>query len=377
MRLRRRSRSRRGVLQAAGATGIAALTTGVTGCTTPLGQAGSGERTIEDMAGRRVALPAAVSSVVGLGGGTLRYLSYMGLPDRLAGVEEIATDASMVRPYTIAHGTTFASLPSVGPSWGGDPELIAQADPDVIFFAGDPSQAATIQQKTATPTVVIAYGDMYTNRQQTYTAWQIIGTVTGRTDRATTLVDAHRSYIDDLEERTADVSSDVPTVYYGGKSYHGARGITGTKYPFPPFRFVNAANAARLDYETVTNLTVSREDLLRWDPEMLFVDRANLPLVREDVATHPEYRHLSAIQSGAVFGLHPMSAYQRNDATMLGAAYYIGTKVSPERFADVSFREKIDEIYEVFLGESVHQSMVEAYGPFGPVEVIPDDGDRQ
>lgn len=377
MRLRRRSRSRRGVLQAAGATGIAALTTGVTGCTTPLGQAGSGERTIKDMAGRRVTLPDEVLSVVGLGGGTLRSLSYMGLTDQLAGVEEIATDASMVRPYTIAHGTTFASLPSVGPSWGGDPELIAQADPDVIFFAGDPTQAATIQQKTATPTVVIAYGDMYTNRQQTYTAWRLIGAVTGRTDRAATLIDAHTGYIADLGERTVDVSSDTPTVYYGGKSYHGARGVTGTKYPFPPFRFVNAANAATLDYETVTNLAVSREDLLRWDPEMLFIDRANLSLVREDIATHPEYRHLSAIQSGAVFGLHPMSAYQRNDATMLGAAYYIGTKVYPERFADVSFREKIDEIYEMFLGESVHQSMVEAYGPFGPVEVIPDDGDRQ
>ncbi len=365
------------MLRVTGATGAAALTASIAGCASRLGQPDEGGRTVEDMAGRRVVLPAEVSSVVGLGGGTLRYLSYMGLTDRLAGVEEAATDTSMVRPYTAAHHSRFASLPSVGPSWGGDPELIARTDPDVIFFAGDPAQAATIQQKTATPTLVITYGDMYTNRDRTYRAWRLVGAVTGRRGRAETLIDAHRGYITDLRERTAGVSANAPTVYYGGKSYHGARGITGTKYPFPPFRFVNATNAARLDYETVTNLTVSREELLRWDPEMLFVDRANLALVREDIATHSEYRQLSAVRSGAVFGLHPMSAYQRNDATMLGAAYYIGTKLYPERFADVTVSERIDEIYTTFLDEPVHQAMVEAYGPFGPVEVTANDGTRQ
>ncbi|MFW6004719.1 MAG: ABC transporter substrate-binding protein [Halodesulfurarchaeum sp.] len=337
--------------------------------------------TVEDMAGRTVEVPKNPERFIGVGGGTVRFLDYMNLEDQIVGVEDVCKDKSEVRPVNVANNW-FDDTPSIGGSWGGSPELISKQNPDVIFSTCDKKDTVTIQQKTGTPTVFLDFGDLWTNRESTYEAIRLMGDVTGETDRAEELTSLHKETIDEVGKLTEDVpDSEKTSAWYGGKSYRGARGITGTKYPFPPFRYIDAKNAANLDYDTVKSANVNREKLLQWDPEVIFVNITNLRLVREDFENHPEYEELSAVQSGEIYGNHPMSAYQRIDATMLGSSYFFGEVLFPEQFSDVDFPSKMDEIYEKFHGkQGIHQKMVDgigelvdgASGEFGPVDVTPE-----
>ena len=48
-----------------------------------------------------------------------------------------------------------------------------------------------------------------------------------------------------------------------------------------------------------------------------------------------------------------------NLETALADAYYAGTVIYPEQFADIDIAEKADEIFTMLLGEPVYDDLVE------------------
>jgi len=86
---------------------------------------------IVDMAGRTVTVPTEINRIVAVCSGCLRVLTYMDAADLVCAVEETESDPTG-RPYAMAH-PEYASLPIIGPAHGGDAELIAAENLDVIF----------------------------------------------------------------------------------------------------------------------------------------------------------------------------------------------------------------------------------------------------
>ena len=82
------------------------------------------EVTLTDMIGREVTVvPGSYKRVVCIGAGALRMYSYIGDVALLAGVEDIDNTTlserpmmfdSVARPYVLAYGETFNTLPSCG-----------------------------------------------------------------------------------------------------------------------------------------------------------------------------------------------------------------------------------------------------------------------
>ena len=84
----------------------------------------SAEVTVTDMIGREVTvIPGSYQRVVCIGAGALRMYTYIGDVALLAGVEDIDNTTlyerpmmfdSVARPYVLAYGETFNTLPSCG-----------------------------------------------------------------------------------------------------------------------------------------------------------------------------------------------------------------------------------------------------------------------
>ena len=91
----------------------------------------SGPREIEDATGRTVSVPSTVEDVVAVGPGMLNLVAYLDATDTLVGVEEPEHSWARDIPYNIAN-PELQDLPVIGPHRGGDPELIADVDPDVV-----------------------------------------------------------------------------------------------------------------------------------------------------------------------------------------------------------------------------------------------------
>jgi iron complex transport system substrate-binding protein len=326
--------------------------------------------TITDSLGRTVTVPKDPASVVCSGAGCLRYLTYLQEQDRIVGVDDIELRETVfdARPYALAN-PEFRALPLIGEFRGNDdPEKIAVLAPDIIFktFVESPKDADELSAKTGVPVVALAYGDLGTYRDDMYASLRLMATVLDAEERGEAVIAFFDARIADLEERTADIPADQKkTVYIGGIAYRGPHGFQSTEPLYPPFLFLSANNAAA--EAGTTHADVAKEKIVEWDPDILFVDLSTLqtnPSAIDELGTDPAYLGLTAVKTGKVYGVLPYNWYTQNHGSVIADAYYIGTVLYPDRFADVDPAAEADEIYTFLVEKPVFSEMNELFSGY-------------
>ncbi|MDD3717308.1 MAG: iron ABC transporter substrate-binding protein [Actinomycetota bacterium] len=332
---------------------------------------------VTDLAGRRVEIDSPVERVVAIGPGALRLVCYVGAAEKVVGIERFEIQWDTGRPYMIAH-PELLELPVIGqggPDSTPDPEMLITVDPDVIFAAYlvDTAKANELQYKTGIPVVVLSYGRLGTFDEEVFESIDIVGEVTGDSERAGKVAGYIRGCLDDVEERTADIPEvDKPAVYAGGLGMKGTHGIESTQAEFPP---LDAANALNVVDETGAggSVIIDKEKLLHWDPEIIFVDEVGLQMVRDDYAGNPGlYNALKAVKEGRLYGYLPFNFYATNIDTALADTYFMGKAIFPHAFEDVDPVAKADEIYEFLVGKAVYERMAGDFGGFTEIKLAPD-----
>jgi len=325
---------------------------------------------IVDLYNREVEVPKNVERIVCCGPGCLRLIVYLNATDKVVGVENAEKEwIPWGRPYRIAH-PELADLPTIGqggPSPKPNPEAILKVDPDVIFVTYMPKEdVEELQERTGIPVVVLSYGKLATfNDRELFRSLELAGKILNREKRAKEVINFINDTLRDLQERTGDIPEDEkPKVYMGGVGFKGARGIDSTMCKYPPFVAVNARNVVD-ELNKEGHVFVSKEQILQWNPDVIFIDEGGLKLVLQDYKKNPEfYRSLKAFQNGEVYGLLPYNFYTTNIGTALADAYYVGKVLYPDRFKDVDPEKKADEIYTFLVGKGVYKDMKNFWGGF-------------
>jgi len=330
------------------------------------------ETYVEDILGRKVALPQKINRVVAIGPGMLRLVCYLNATDLLVGVEECETSWGFTgRDYAMAYGESFRNLPIIGPGGPGKtpaPELILAVKPDLIIMSrtyADMYDPDRLQTETNSTVIVIDYGPAGSlDVEGLANAFRILGTALNRKERAENLIKFIEGLRDDLKARTENISS-RPKVYVGAVSYKGAQPFTTTQVPFPPLQLLYTSSIAD-EYSNKTGVYfMDFEAILKEQPEIVFIDEGNLNTVKQDFDKDPgKYYQLTAFQNGNIYGILPYNYYHTNIAVALADAYYMGKVLYPDRFGDVNPELKADEIFQAFLGESLYEQYKEAYSGF-------------
>lgn len=337
------------------------------GCLLLTGLVQAGNRSsIKDMLGREVRLPEKVEKVVGIEAGALRLLVYLEAASMVVGVEDTER-SELTKPYLMAH-PELAKLPGIGPIHGGDAELIAVQQPDIIFWMSTtPEKADALQQKTGIPVIALNYGDLDNQKPVFYEALRLTAQVLNKQQRAEKLITTIETLITELRERTKDISK-TETVYVGGVGYRGAHGITSTEPDYAPFRYVNAKNVA--DEIALEHAFIEKEKLIQWNPDKIFIDTSGYSLVMNDLAPGSTLaRTLKAVKNKQLYVLLPYNWYTINFETVLANAFYIGKALYPEQFKDIDPEIKADQIYAAFVGKGVYGQMKTVYGGFHKLEL--------
>ncbi|NLZ27805.1 MAG: iron ABC transporter substrate-binding protein, partial [Firmicutes bacterium] len=108
------------------------------------------------------------------------------------------------------------------------------------------------------------------------------------------------------------------------------------------------------------SVSIDREQLVLWDPEILFIDVAGLQMVKDDYRKNPDYYNsLSAIKNGKVYSQVTYNWYWTNIETAVADAYYAGKVIYPDRFKDIDPIKKADEIYKKTIGKEMYREMLE------------------
>lgn len=327
-------------------------------------------RTITDGSGREVEIPQTVESIVCVGVGALRYSCYMQAQDLVVGVEDYETKAGMSRLYNYVNFDQFGSLPVIGTN--GEPfvEEIINVDPQVIVMSSYASvDADELQTKTGIPVVEVPGSDT-TLDDKAYETIAILGELYGKQERAEELTAYLHGIEEDLDTRTEGAAEEEkPSVYVCGVSFKGAHGFEGTEAFYGPFELIHANNLANTTGQTGA-FDIDTEQVLAWDPDVIFVDFNGMDLIKEDYASNADfYQSLTAVKEGRVYSQISFRSSASNLETALADAYYGATILYPEQFADVDVEAKTGEIFEMLLGSNPYPDLKDAGYAFRPVTI--------
>lgn len=324
-------------------------------------------RVITDALGRQVEIPAEVKKIVPLGN-TPRMISYLGLADIVVGIEECEIATSPIQAYAYPHVEKWSTLPNCGTNAMGEtayyPEQIMLANPDVILTTDNADVADNLQTQTGLPVVCVDQGSLFAESYEQ--SLRILADVCGVSDRAETLISYINSCLEDLAARSADIDiSEKPTVLAAGATFKGGHSIDGVYTNYAVFEILEANDVAEeiAGQKGSSGVMVEKEQILAWDPEIIFFDSGSMGLVRADYAENPGYfEQLQAVRNGELYQWPNSTWHWSNVEIPLVSAYYVGCMLYPERFADVDFEAKASEIFDMFLGEPNYLETINASG---------------
>lgn len=284
----------------------------------------------------------------------------------------VAAQHLITATTTIADNATSVELPAgyyllVDTSTPGQDDarntaLLQMTNPDVIFttYNSDVSIIDELQNKTGIPVVALSYGDTGVFDQSIYDSMTLIGQITGHTDRAAEVVAYMQNLATELAEITANVE-DKPSVYLGCQSNRGSHGIESTVGNYVLFDVMGIRNAAG-EAGIPEYAMIDKEQIIEMNPDIIIVDAGGYDLLVEDYNANPEfYNSLRAFKEGKVYMQMPYNYYSTNLEIAMADAYYIGSVVYPELFADTDIQTKFAEISEFMLGMNCYDSIANDY----------------
>ncbi|MBP2202062.1 iron complex transport system substrate-binding protein [Methanococcus voltae] len=331
--------------------------------------------TVTDMAGRTVQVPKKVDRTIGLGS-SLREIVYLQATDKVVGVEKLESDEKVgSRTLYILTHKELMDLPIVSESGNVEQyyERILQINPDVIFIGYESDVADDMQEKLQIPVVVVYTAPVGTeNQNEQYTqSLRLMGKILDKEERAEEILNKIEEYKADLALR-ASKSTNNQTVYLGGRAYQGINGLTATDAKWPPLVYLGANNKANnVAYDLCNEskgMAISKEQLLEWNPECIFISSISIDKVSKEFQK-PEFKNLDAVSNNNVYQVLPYRWYLYNKGTAIIDSYYIGKVLYPEQFEDIDPVEKADEVYTFFYGKPAYDDLTGKIGGFKKLEL--------
>ena len=334
-----------------------------------------GETTVTDMIGRELVVnPGSYQRVVCIGAGALRMYCYVGDTALLCGVEDIdnmnapgrpAMFDGVARPYVLAYGDVFNTLPSCGV--GGpmaqtaDAEKILSCNPDIVISEyEDVQKADALQEQLGIPVITLSSGANGVFDPVFADSMKLLGTVFNRQEQANTLMSFVEAQTAEIQKRTAGIAdADKPTAYICGLGNWGTTDHLMTAENYASFQVANVKNVVSgLSMDGVGPIEDETFVDLGKDMDIVFVDAAAikniLPLITKDPHM---FDHCKAWNEGKVYLQMAYNAYYTNYEIMLANTWYIAKTVYPELFEDIDMKAKTDEITQAFLGKPLAEAI--------------------
>ena len=352
-------------------------------CACGVTDAPKGSVTVTDMVGREVSVnPGTYKRVVCIGAGALRMYSYIGDVSNLAGVEDIDNLSlsqrpqmfdSVARPYVLAFGETFKTLPSSGvggpAAQSPDAERILACNPDIIISEFEDVEVATnLQAQTGVPVITLSSGKDGVFDEKFFTCMTLLGTILDRKEKAQTLVSFIKEERTAIEARVADIPEETkPSVYICGLGNWGTTNHLMTAENYICLEVAGVKNVASgLGMTGIGPIEEEKFVELSENMDILIMDAAAVKNIKPLYAEDPTmFDTCKAWQNGEVYLEMAYNAYYTNYEIALANTWFIAKTVYPDAFRDVDLTAKLNEITKMFLGTELAEEIFACPGSFG------------
>lgn len=363
-----------------------AATTEAVGSTEQVEQ--TAEITVTDMIGREVTItPGSYQRVVCIGAGALRMYSYVGDVNLLCGVEDIDNTTleerpmmfdSVARPYVLAYGDVFNTLPSCGVggpmAQAAEAEKILACNPDIVISEfEDVEKEDALQEQLGVPVITLSAGPKGVFDEAFSGSMELLGTIFGEEEKAAELVAFVEAEAAEISKRTADVAEEEkPSVYVCGLGNWGTTNHLMTAENFVSLSIANVKNVlSGTGMQGIQPIEEEKFVSLGEEMDIMIMDAAAvkniIPLYKENPTM---FDTCKAWQNGEVYLEMAYNAYYTNFEIALMNSWFVGKTVYPELFEDIDMTEKTNEITQAFFGKDLAEEIFACPSSFGGYQKI-------
>ncbi len=356
--------------------------------TTPTTVSTTDEITVTDMIGREVTVtPGSYKRVVCVGAGALRMYSYVGDVALLAGVEDIDNASlserpmmfdSVARPYVLAFGETFNTLPSCGVggpmAQAAEAEKILSCNPDIVISEfEDVDKSNALQEQLGVPVITLSSGSKSVFDEKFFGSLELLGKIFQQEEKAAKLVKFVSDEKAAIEAKVANIpEEEKPSVYICGLGNWGTTNHLMTAEQYVSFEIAGVKNVVSgLGMEGVGPIEEEKFVELGEKMDIIIMDAAAVknikPLYAEDKTM---FDTCKAWKNGEVYLEMAYNAYYTNYEIALINTWFIAKTVYPEAFADVDLTAKTNEVTQMFLGAELADAIFACPASFGGYQKI-------
>ena len=346
------------------------------------------EVVVTDMIGREVTvIPGSYKRVVCIGAGALRMYCYVGDVNLLCGVEDIDNESlaerpkmfdTSPRPYVLAYGDVFSTLPSCGVggpnAQAAEAEKILSCNPDIVISEyEDVEKEDALQEQLGVPVITMKAGFGGVFDTPFKDSMKLLGTIFGQEAKAESLVSFIEAETADIVSRTKDVADDAkPSVYICGLGNWGTTNHLMTAQNYNVFSIANVSNTVN-DLEKGGIQPIEEEKFISLGDSMdiMFIDAAAVKNIKPLYQEKPDmFDECKAWKNGEVYLEMAYNSYYTNFEIALINTWFIAKTVYPDAFADVDITAKTNEITKAFLGKELADAMFSKPASFGGYQKI-------
>ena len=346
------------------------------------------EVTVTDMIGREVTvIPGSYKSVVCIGAGALRMYSYIGDVALLGGVEDIDNTTledrpkmfdAVARPYVLAYGDVFNTLPSCGvggpQAQTAEAEKILSCTPDIVISEyEDVEKEDALQEQLGVPVITLKAGSKGVFDDAFSGSMELLGKVFDREEKAQALVEFVKSEAAEISSRTAGIADEEkPSVYVCGLGNWGTTNHLMTAENYVSFKVANVKNVlSGTGIQGIGPIEAEKFVEIGDSTDIMILDAAAVknikPLYQEDPTM---FDTCKAWQNGEVYLEMAYNAYYTNFEIALINTWFIAKTVYPEQFQDIDLTAKTNEVTKAFLGQELAEQIFACPSSFGGYQKI-------
>lgn len=351
-------------------------------------EAAPAEMTVTDMIGREVTVtPGSYQKVVCIGAGALRMYSYIADVNLLCGVEDIDNTTleerpkmfdAVARPYVLAYGDVFSTLPSCGV--GGPMAQTAEAEkilscaPDIVISEyEDVEKEDALQEQLGVPVITLKAGPKGVFDDAFAGSMKLLGTIFGEEEKADALVSFVEKETAEIKARTSNTAdADKPGVYICGLGNWGTTNHLMTAQNYVSFNIAGVKNVVSgMATDGIQPIEEEAFVALGDDMDIIIMDAAAVkniaPLYQEDSTM---FDTCKAWTNGEVYLEMAYNAYYTNYEIALINTWFVAKTVYPELFADIDLTAKTNEVTKAFLGQELAEQIFACPSSFGGYQKI-------
>ena len=309
-------------------------------------------RTVTNLDGSKIVVPAEVKRVAALFGPSYEKVVLLGAEDKIVANGDFHIDGWPWSNYIYKRLNEVPGIPNAHTAL--NIEEILKLNPDVVFYWDNPQEVKRLQESNmaVVPAVSAPGGQKledYKNMLMVYA--QVLGK-----DEEKIAAD-YAKYFDEKVQMISEVTATIPEnerpkVYFAMQKLLWTAGKASD---MPELIALAGGNCVHLDLAGGGKNEINMEQLLKWNPDFIYVDHAgssgnaSAEEVVGAISDDQRFKQLAAVQKEQVYvcptGVFFWDAGQQKILLLM----WMAKTLHPDKFKDLDMQTELKEFYKKFF----------------------------